>query len=204
MIRTIRSVTMIALAAIACSQQERTSAAPAPTSTVDASPGGRSEPVAESPAPWTDVDAMLRALPDTLAHTKADGLDPLAARITAVPGVAKAVVEPLRPTLTVELAAELDAAQVVALLGWSDAHVISGDVHQRSWYVVVRDEDIPDPYGRRIATHVPSFGAWSLVVHVVERPPGPLPNISGGASPAYPLDRYAAKVLRVAIEPKRG
>lgn len=162
-------------------------------------PSKTAEPTPQ-PVAWADVPAMLRELPSTLGSTSQDGLDPLASRIAAVPGVRSAAVNPgPRPTLTVELAAPIDAAQVVALLGWTDVHVNSGDVHQRSWHLVERTEDIDDPYGRRIAARVPRYGEWELEVAVTGRPAGPLPGISAGAAPAYPLDRYTAEVQRITI-----
>jgi hypothetical protein len=44
---------------------------------------------------------------------------------------------------------------------------------------------------------------WSIDVAVTARPAGDLPGISAGASPAYPLATYNAKVKRLSIEPAR-
>jgi hypothetical protein len=163
-------------------------------------------PVAEVAAPssagdvaWVDVDAMLLELPATLTRTNVADLESLAARIAAVPGVAKAAADAGASRIAVELATEHDAAHVAAMLGWTDVHVISGDVHQHNWHLVVRTEDLPDPHGRRIATKTPSFGGWALEIAATARPEGPLPGISAGASPGYPLGRYTAKVQRLSI-----
>jgi len=171
-----------------------------------AQPGPNAEvavPTAVDDAAWADVDAMLRDLPAVLARTSEADLDSLAARIGAVPGVAKAAADPGAARMTVELATEHDAAHVAELLGWTDVHVISGDVHQRGWHLTVRTEDVPDPHRRRIATKTPSYGGWALDVDATARPEGPLPEIAAGASPGYPLASYTAKVQRFSIRRER-
>ncbi len=190
---TTRVATALLLACTVC-----TAAEPAPTTTPakeDPKPVTEAKPTA--PVAWSHVDAMVKDLPATLRGTGITDLEALGARIRAVPGVATVRVDEGR--ISIELTDELDASHVVELLGWTDAHVLSGDVHQRSWHVEVRTQDLADPYGRRIATERPSYGDWWLEVPTTARPEGDLPGISAGASPAYPLAKYAAKVKSLSI-----
>ena len=73
---------------------------------------------------------------------------------------------------------------------------MSTDVHQHSWSIVVRNgEPFVDEDGhRRIAADPPRYGAWNLRISVAGRPPGPLPGLSWGPSPAYPLAGSGARV----------
>jgi hypothetical protein len=150
---------------------------------------------------WTDVDAMLSDLPAVLSENpEGEALNALAARAREVPGVAKAeIVAGSVPRLSIALEDAVDAAHVASRLGLRDVHVISSDVHQRRWRLVQRTGELSDPHGRRIATEMPIYGEWRLEVEATERPDGPLPGVSSGASPAYPLAKYVTTVQRIAI-----
>jgi hypothetical protein len=196
-----RLATALVLSCTVCSRSEPTSANSPPPQGPEPTAASADTPGEPPPAAWADVDALLRDLPTTLPATSRDGLQPLASRVAAVPGVSKAEARPgERPMLTIELARPIDAAHAVALLGWTDAHVISGDVHQTSWHVMVRTQDVEDPHGRRIAGRVPTYGEWELELQATARPEGPLPGVSAGASPAYPLDRYATTIERIFVQ----
>lgn len=75
----------------------------------------------------------------------------------------------------------------------------SSDSHQSSWHVSMRGEDVPDEHGRRIASQQIVAGAWWLRPRLVERPAGPLPGVSCGASPAYDLNERGGLVARIEI-----
>jgi hypothetical protein len=61
-----------------------------------------------------------------------------------------------------------------------------------------------DSYGRhRIDAQPPSYGSWKLRISVEGRPPGPLPGLSWGPSPAYPLAGAGARVTGFGLYPVR-
>jgi hypothetical protein len=78
--------------------------------------------------------------------------------------------------------------------GWERAYAVSPDVHQHTWEVCLWERDLQDPYGARIATTMPALGVWTLAPYLKGRPPGDLPRLAAGASPAYDLRIYPAEV----------
>ena len=103
--------------------------------------------------------------------------------------------------IDVKLREPLPARELAAAMKWKRPYVVSSDVHQENWRLVVWESDLKDPYGKRIAAVEPTVGKWVFVrVDVDDRPAGDPPGISWGASPAYPLDRYTANVTRFEIE----
>jgi hypothetical protein len=155
-------------------------------------------------APPTDLEGLIRQLPAMLNEAPDEAaLAALADRITAVPGVTGVMLgKPGRAnSITIE---PIDAARVAEILGLVDPHIVSTDVHQHSWSIVVRTGDtVVDDHGRpRIAADPPHHGAWNLRLSVAGRPPGPLPGLSWGPSPAYPLAGSDAKVVSISLYPR--
>jgi len=64
---------------------------------------------------------------------------------------------------------------------------------------MVWDQDVPDPNGKRIHAKTIHSGRWILHPHLVGRPEGALPKVSAGASPAYDLTTYPAKIDSIEI-----
>jgi len=91
------------------------------------------------------------------------------------------------------------APALCAAMGWARAYAFSPDVHQTLWEVGLWVADLADPYGPRIYTQPPRLGAWRVAARLTGRPPGPLPGVAAGASPAYPLDAYPAAVARLEL-----
>ena len=94
----------------------------------------------------------------------------------------------------IDLQRPLPVADVCRAFGWAGAHAVAVDVHQQMWTLQLWVQDLEDPHGPRIHTRYPRVGIWTVVPHLGGRPPGPLPGVSAGASPAYPLGPYAATV----------
>ena len=79
------------------------------------------------------------------------------------------------------------------------AYVVSPTAHQTKWIIALWQEDIQDPYVKRIAVMPITFGVWVVRPIVVERPRGRLPSVVAGASPAYDLGTYSANVVALEI-----
>jgi hypothetical protein len=153
---------------------------------------------------WTSgvTRAILRRVTDLnpreqflagLAATLARGEDPHEA--TRPPAGAGIVREehPWGTVLTLDPPA--DARDVARALGVERPVAVSGDVHQESWSMLEAGEPIPDPYGARIASSAPH----GLEIALAARPPGPLPDVSSGASPAYDLLECPSEVTRITV-----
>ena len=93
--------------------------------------------------------------------------------------------------------------EVVASLvkAWKLArpYAMSGDVHKRSWELGVFGQDVPDQYNKRISIKQIAFGAWIVRPRLDGRPKGDLPKIVAGASPAYDMTKYKAKIVSLEI-----
>jgi hypothetical protein len=99
--------------------------------------------------------------------------------------------------LRVTVAPALDAAAVARALGIAMPCAVSGDVHQRSWWL-----QACAPFeGNRLAAKFPRLGGWWLSVELDGRPAGPLPDTVAGASPAYDLTKVPARVVLVEARP---
>jgi hypothetical protein len=157
----------------------------------------------DSRQPAGDLEELIRQLPAMLSEAPDDAaLAALADRVKAVPGVTGAMLG--KPgwahSITIE---PMDAARVAEILGLVDPHIVSTDVHQHSWSIVVRTGDtfVDDHGRRRIPAEPPHYGAWHLRISVAGRPPGPLPGLSWGPSPAYPLAGSGARVTSFSLYP---
>lgn len=143
---------------------------------------------------------------ETTKPAKVTSLKGLAEKIAKLPlGSDPATLQPPKDAkITVErhgwmliFQEPIDAAVLAREFGWTRPYAISGDVHQRSWEIEIFVTDLTDPYNRRISTAQPRVGPWLVRASLVGRPEGPVPALVSGASPAYDLTRYAAKVSRV-------
>ena len=100
-------------------------------------------------------------------------------------------------TWQIQLARPIDAKQLSQLWGWKRPYGVSGDVHQQHWQIRLFQQQLQDPYGPRIATIFPKFGALEIRTQLSDRPQGPLPKTSSGASPAYDLWKHPASVGKI-------
>jgi hypothetical protein len=87
------------------------------------------------------------------------------------------------------------------LWGIAQPVAVSTDVHQHTWWLHAGGEDLPDPYGRRIASGHPRWGAYVVRIQLSGRPPGPLPGVVAGASPAYDVRERGGAVVAIEIAP---
>lgn len=148
----------------------------------------------------TLVETYLDGLPAKLAAAKDEAA--VVALAKAAPADVKVSQFPssdghLRVTLQFPAVA---AATLVHDWKLARPYAIAVDVHQQTWEIGLWQQDVPDPYGKRIATKAVAYGAWTVEVRLAGRPEGALPKVSAGASPAYDLNAYAAKVTSVTIE----
>jgi len=94
----------------------------------------------------------------------------------------------------------MDAEQFASILGLRNVYIMSPDVHQHGWIMISGTRPFVDDYGhRRVVAESFRYGAWEIVPRIDQRPRGPLPGISAGPSPAYPLARSGAKVTAIEI-----
>jgi hypothetical protein len=105
-----------------------------------------------------------------------------------------------RISFTLTLAAPVPARRLIEVFQWPRAYAISGDVHQLSWELSLSSGDIDDRYGPRIGAYDPHVGAWAVSPSLDDRPPGDLPALVCGPSPAYDLTVYPANVTGLTIE----
>jgi hypothetical protein len=140
-------------------------------------------------APAISAEAFLGSLPDQLVSDPSLVMVQAAARRARGVEVGKGWPPPVFFT------PPFDASKVAALLRLGGGlYVVSGDVHQRSWRLVVGGASLEDPHRPRISTELPKVGAWRLDLRVEGRPAGPLPTTMAGASPAYPLSGHSVSV----------
>ena len=150
------------------------------------------DPVGSPDDGWAGLAAKVAALP-------VDG-DPSTLQSNLPSGVTLAT---STSTITLTLAQPADAGHVAGAFHWSHPYAISGDVHQAAWQLQIFVREVADPNNHRIATARPVVGAWSASVTLDGRPKGDLPGIVAGASPAYDLDRYQARIVRIQFGPKK-
>jgi hypothetical protein len=200
--RSLIVASALAIALTGCRQTEDPAKPPtttgAPARPVD-------EPAADDgPQPskielGTNLESFVRALPQALGGLH--DVSELAPELAAIDGIESHTVgkEGYANTIFIE---PMDAERVATLLGLTDPHVVSTVVHQTSWSIVARTgADWTDDYGhRRIAADAPQYGEWELRISVDGRPPGPLPGLSWGPSPAYPLAGSGVKVKAFTID----
>jgi|GEM_PF-6471662 len=105
-----------------------------------------------------------------------------------------------RTSFTLTLAAPVPAQRLSKAFGWQRPYASSGDAHQSSWSLWLWSGDIDGRYGPRMADHAPHVGVWAVSPSLDGRPPGDLPKLVSGASPAYDLTVYRANVTWLTIE----
>jgi len=103
------------------------------------------------------------------------------------------------PRITLNLDPPADARDLCALWGITRPAAVSGDVHQRTWSVLVAGDELPDPDRRRIAARPLTAGRWDVEPRLTERPSGELPGVVCGASPAYDVRERGGKVRAIVI-----
>lgn len=105
------------------------------------------------------------------------------------------------PRVVLDVDPPLDARSMCRAWGIVRPVAVSGDVHQSRWQIEVAGEDLPDPFGRRIATRPISAGRWVVRAWLTGRPVGDLPGVTAGASPAYDVAERGGDIRRIEISP---
>jgi hypothetical protein len=103
------------------------------------------------------------------------------------------------PRVTMDLDPPVDAGWLSKAWRIVAPVAVSGDAHQHRWHLCVSGAELPDPHGRRIVSHTPTAGRWDVDPVLAGRPPGPLPGVSSGASPAYDLLATGGSVATIEI-----
>jgi hypothetical protein len=62
-------------------------------------------------------------------------------------------------------------------------------------------EVLADAYRRRIVTSELRPGPWHVRIRLAARPPGSLPGVVAGASPAYDVLERGGEVVELVVEP---
>lgn len=104
------------------------------------------------------------------------------------------------PRVTFRFDGGVDAAAIADVLAIEEPIAVSGDVHQTRWHMAVAGSAVDDPYGRRFVAEDVVVGCWALVAQLDGRPPGEVPEVRAGASPAYDLRKRGAVVVSLAVE----
>lgn len=60
-------------------------------------------------------------------------------------------------------------------------------------------DEVPDPYQRRITVAPLLVGCWEVRPQLTGRPPGPLPVLVAGASPAYDVSERGGRVAQIEV-----
>jgi hypothetical protein len=110
------------------------------------------------------------------------------------------------PLVTLAADPPIDAVRLAELWGMERPIASSGDVHQVSWSMRAGAAELSEPnyYGVRVLmSENPQFGLWEVILHLSGRPPGPLPEATSGASPAYDIRQTGGDVVRIEIRAKR-
>ena len=95
------------------------------------------------------------------------------------------------------LAHRLRARDVARGLGITRGCIVATDVHQTQWSLFDCE---PDPTADdRFLFRASHAGIWDVQPRVSGRPSGPLPTELAGASPAYDLRRYDARVVALEV-----
>jgi hypothetical protein len=91
----------------------------------------------------------------------------------------------------------LRARDVARAMGMAQGCIVSTDVHQTSWslFDCAASGDSDD----RLLFRAIGAGIWDVVPHVDGRPAGHLPTERAGASPAYAVARYQARVIAIEV-----
>ena len=107
------------------------------------------------------------------------------------------------PSIKLDLARSVDARFLCEGWGVPRAVAVSGDVHQARWEILVGGAELLDSSRRRITIEPFLVGCWEVRLHLTGRPPGPLPAVVAGASPAYDVAERGGQVARVEVSRAR-
>jgi hypothetical protein len=107
------------------------------------------------------------------------------------------------PSISLGLARSVDARFLCGVWNFPRPVAVSGDVHQTRWEIRVGGAELPDPYQRRMAVEPFLVGCWEVRLHLTGRPPGPLPALVAGASPAYDVAERGGWVAQVEVSRAR-
>jgi hypothetical protein len=104
------------------------------------------------------------------------------------------------PRVQFELESPIDVRWLSEMWQIEAPVAVSGDAHQRRWRLMISGAELPDPSGRRIAAVPVTAGRWEIDAVLARRPPGPLPGVVSGASPAYDILATGGHVVSVSVE----
>ncbi|CAN5690898.1 hypothetical protein BH11MYX1_BH11MYX1_32870 [soil metagenome] len=155
------------------------------------------------PRPPSPVEKFLLDLPAALTAAKTTS-DVRAVQKLAPAGIKIFDSESSDKTMSLQLQFPAkDASWFVQ--SWKLAHpyALAMDVHQQSWIIELFDRAVEDPHNKRVALKATTFGAWTVRLRLEGRPKGVLPKVVAGASPAYDLATYPARVVGIDIEEVR-
>jgi hypothetical protein len=157
--------------------------------------------------------SFLAALPARLADAvSADELEH-ATRPSAGPGVTRSAHEvrlwvddrlvpgPV-PGYVLSLDPPADARELCGDWRLERPVAVSPDVHQHTWQILVAGEELQDPHNKRIASQPIAAGRWEVLPRLDGRPPGELPTVVSGASPAYDVLETGGAVRQIEIRPR--
>ncbi len=122
------------------------------------------------------------------------------AQVQGVHGATDATDDDIGYELDLLFEPPLDARRVAEVLGVRSGYLVSTDVHQREFCIMSSTGVLQtrSDGAKRIVTERPKRGVW-WVNASGPRPEGPLPNVSSGASPAYPLSSYNTAIKQLII-----
>ncbi|MBK8459176.1 MAG: hypothetical protein IPL43_02285 [Micropruina sp.] len=107
------------------------------------------------------------------------------------------------PSIRLGLARSVDARFLCREWGVPWPVAVSGDVHQMRWGIVVGGAELLDPYQQRITVEPFLVGCWQLRPLLTGRPPGPVPGLVAGASPAYDVTERGGRVALIEVSRAR-
>ncbi len=145
------------------------------------------------------LDSFFAGLPPALAS--ANSADQVRASLNAAPPeVSVTDSTGLDNRLNLQLHLPIrEASWLITTWQLERPYALATDPHQLNWRVVLFKQQVPDPDGARIAVDPIKFGNWTISPRLVGRPAGDLPDLVAGASPAYDLAHYPARVVDVDI-----
>ena len=146
------------------------------------------------------VAALLTVAPMREAVALASTIEDLKQRLAATELVdIEEVVGGPEGQLHFKLRKPVPAREFAAAMKWEGAYIVTTDVHQSRWHLMLRHEDLGD---NRFAPVEPAIGSWVFTRVRVDGPPDSdaLPPLSIPGSPAYDVESYAANVTGFTIE----